>query len=157
MKLLVALLLAVPLLANEPCRPKTLNLPLSVADHELWGKGLIRKAPELAIRDLGCEGVWIDDFVTSAETAGHARVRVTFAFTVTNESAVAKKTQFRISIVLLDGEEKEREISARISTGFAAGGGTDDPITASILVPEADLRLPPAPTLRVQMLVEDGD
>jgi hypothetical protein len=157
MKLLAALLLAVPLFAGQPCRPRTLNLPLSVADHELWGKGLIRKAPELAVRDFGCEGVWIDDFVTSAETAGGARVRITFAFTVTNESAVARKAQIRISVVLLDSEEKEREISARISASFGAGEGTDEPITASILVPEADLRLPPAPKLRVQMYVADAD
>lgn len=156
MKLLVALLLALPVIA-EPCKPKPLNLPLSVVDHELWGKGLIRRAPELAVRDYGCGGVWIDDFVTSAETAGGARVRITFAFTVTNEAAVTKKAQFRISIVLLDSEEKEREISAHISIPFRAGEGTDEPLTASILVPEADLRLPPAPKLRVQMYVEDAD
>lgn len=156
MKLLVALLLALPVIA-EPCKPATLNLPLSVADHELWGKGLIRKEPELAVRDLGCGGVWIDDFVTTAETAGGARVRVTFAFTVSNDGVAAKKTAFRIAVVVRDSQDNEREIAARIMTGFAAGEGTEEPLTASLLVPEADLRLPPAPTLRVQMYVWDPD
>src|SRR5262245_34685041 len=131
------------------CRPEGLNLPLTVADHERWGKGDVRGDAESAIVGYGCGGVAFADFASAAEDVGRARVKVTFHYVLENDSDADKRVQLQIAIVLPD-----REIKAGIGRGLRAGEGQTTPSEVNLLVPWSELRLGPPPRARITMVVE---
>jgi hypothetical protein len=135
-------------IVRRGCTPKELTeLPLSVQDHDTWGRGEIRGVTEARVVGYGCGGVTIADFVASAETAGGARVKVMFTYVVANESASDKEVGLLFTVTY-----GEREVKHTVHMSLRAGEKSERH-DLTFLVPEMEMRLG-QPTLRVAMHAE---
>jgi hypothetical protein len=131
--------------------PMILDLPLTVTDKTIWGKGLVRSKNETALRKYSCDGVSFVDFATSAKRQRDGNVKITFDFMLATESGMDKLASVKIAIV--DGE---REVARGTRADIDAEEGKHTGGQIVIVVREATLTADPARTLRITLKVTDN-
>ena len=145
--LIVALSLFLSASAFGDCRRLLDELAITMTDRELWHDGAARGPTEKLLDGFGCDGVVLSNVKTHAETAGGARVRVTWEFEIENESAVRQKPLVRFTVKFGDVER------SGTFSGTIEPGETITTRRADFLIPETELRIG-KPSLRVIVMAE---
>lgn len=131
--------------------PMILDLPLTLADRELWGKGPIRSSNETALRKYSCEGVSIVDFAGGARRHRDGTVTLTFDFMLMTEPGMDKLASIRA--VIMDGD---REVASGSRPNLDAEEGKRVGGQIVIRVREESLTAEPRRTLRITLKVRDN-